>query len=443
MNRFIVDKSFLISSYSPLITLLSVLICSPNFPLIVIDFVIAVLLGLAFAVVIYNTFLNSSEHSSVDYLNNLNTKKYLKYAIPLSIISVLSFRQHDYIYYLRQWKIILDNKDPWIETSNAYGPIHNIFAPLISINPMIPKLIFFIIYFYALYIVTFKEFNFDSDLNTNKKLILFILYGFCPFSVLTVIVYGNNDALSAALMALSLTTLLKSNSKKENFFSGVLLGISSMIKFYPLIISPAFFWRKRTIDYNFLKGFVISILTICLASYKVWGSTILTPILFATDRSSKHLSFFNFVRSTLSIDLDHLSIYLVVIVFVASVLFTQLLEFDLIPSVLFLFGSVLSVYKVGHPQFFIFFFCLGPLIVRYVSSMRINRYHNLIFSYTSWISFLNFYLIIYHLTCGMREGASELLRQNGSIIYITISIILLSFIIRGVLIKPKLFTSIK
>lgn len=443
MNRFILDKSFQLSLYSPLITLFSVLICSPYFPLIVIDFLISVLLGLAFGVIIYNTFLNSSEYSSVESINKLNAKKYIKYAISLSIVSVLSFRQHDYIYYLRQWKTILENKDPWLDTSNAYGPIHNIFAPLIYINPMIPKLIFFITYFYALYIATFKDMNFDSDLNTNKKLILFILYGFCPFSVLTVIVYGNNDAFSAALMVLSITTLLNSHSKKENFVAGILLGISSMIKFYPLIISPAFIWRKKIIDYNFLKGFILSILTIGLASYKIWGSTILTPVLFATDRSSKHLSFFNFIRSTLSIDLDHLSIFIVVIIFVSALLFTQLLEFDLIPSVCIIFGSVLSVYKVGHPQFFIFFFCLGPLIVRYVSSKLINRNHGLIFSYSSWLAFLNFYLIIYHLTCGMREGPSEYLRQNGSLVFIIISFVLLSFIVRGFMRNPKLFFSIE
>ena len=408
-----------------------------------IDFMISVFLGLAFGVVIYNTFLNSPEHPSVDFFNNLNARNYIKYSILLSLLCTFSFRQHDYIYYLRQWKTILDFKDPWIDTSNAYGPIHNIFAPLISINPMIPKLIFFIIYFYVLYIVTFKDMNFDFDLNTNNKLILFILYGFCPFTVLTVVVYGNNDALTSAIMALSLTTLINSNSKKENFISGILLGISTMIKFYPLIISPAFFWRKKTIDYNFLKGFFLSILTIGLASYKIWGSTILTPILFATDRSSKHLSFFNFFRSTLSLDLDHLSIYVVVIVFVASIFFTQLLEFDLIPSVLFLFGSVLSVYKVGHPQFFIFFFCLGPLVVRYIFSKRINRNHELILLYTSWIAFLNFYLVIYHLTCGMREGASIYIRQNGSILFIMISFLLLYFTIRGLVKNPKLFTSIE
>ena len=443
MNRFILDKFFLISLYSPLITLLSVLICSPHFPLIVIDFIISSLLGIAFGVVIYNTFFKSSDHSSVDFSNNFNAKKYIKYAIFLSTLAVLSFRQHDYIYYLRQWKVILDNKDPWIETSNAYGPIHNIFAPLISINPMIPKLIFFVIYFYALYVVTFKDMNFKFDLNNNNKLILFILYGFCPFSVLTVIVYGNNDSLTSALMAFSLITLLNSHSKKENFFSGVLLGISTMIKFYPLIISPAFFCRKKTIDYNFLKGFLFSILTIGFGSYKIWGSTILNPILFATDRSSKHLSFFNFFRSTLSIDLDHLSIYVVVIVFVSSIIFTQLLEFDLIPSVLFLFASVLSVYKVGHPQFFLFFFCVGPLIVRYVFSKRINIKPGLILSYTSWLAFLNFYLIIYHLTCGMREGASELLRQNGSIVFTIISFLLLSSLIRGLVRDPKLFNSME
>ncbi len=410
--------------------------------MIVFDFIISILLGLSFGVVIYNSFFNYSDRFSVNVLNKFNAKKYLKYATFLSILSVLSFRQHDYIYYLRQWQTILENKDPWLETTNAYGPIHNIFAPLIFINPMIPKLIFSIIYFYALYVVTFKDMNFESNLKNNKKLILFILYGFCPFTFLTVIVYGNNDSITSALMVLSLTTLLNSNSKKDNFISGILLGISTMIKFYPLIISPAFFWRKKTIDYNFLKGFLLSILTIGSASYKLWGSTILTPILFASDRSSKHLSFFNFFRSTLSIDLDHLSIYIMAIVFVSSLLFIQFLEFDLIPSVCFLFGSVLAVYKVGHPQFFIFFFCLGPLIVRYVLSKRINRNHELIFSYTSWLAFLNFYLIIYHLTCGMREGAAEYLRQNGSIAFIAISFLLLSFIIRAVLREPRLFTSI-
>ena len=436
MNRFILNKSYLISLFSPIITLFSVLICSPYFPFIVIDTIISVLLGLAFGFVVFNTF----EHSSVDYLSTLNARKYIKYAISFSILSVLSFRQHDYIYYIRQWKTILEQKDPWIDTSNAYGPVHNIFAPLIYINPMIPKLLFFIIYFYVLYIVTFKDMNFDFDLNNNNKLILFILYGFCPFSILTVIVYGNNDALTSALMVLSLTTLLNSHSKRENFISGILLGISSMIKFYPLIISPAFFWRKKKTDFDFLKGFCLSILTICFASYKIWGSTILKPILFASDRSSKHLSFFNFFRNTLSIDLDHLSIYFVVIVFVVILFFIQFLDFDLIPSVLLLFGSVISVYKVGHPQFFIFFFCLGPLIVRYVFSKAINNNYNIIFSYTSWLAFLNFYLVIYHLTCGMREGASVYLKQNGSIIYIALSFLLLSSIIRELIKKPKLFS---
>ena len=49
--------------------------------------------------------------------------------------------QHDHAEYLVQWSAILAGEDPWAGT-NAYGPIHNLFAAPFALWALLPKLLF-------------------------------------------------------------------------------------------------------------------------------------------------------------------------------------------------------------------------------------------------------------------------------------------------------------
>ena len=123
-------------------------------------------------------------------------------------------------------------------------------------------------------------------------------------------------------------------------------------------------------------------------------------------------------------NLDHLSVFLMIIVFLFVFFIIQKYKLDLIPSVIIIFASVLSVYKVGHQQFFVFFFIITPLLIRYVSFNGLQFNAKLIHSYFLWLGYLNFYQIMYHLTCGLFDDLGLYLRHFGSIPYMILNLYL-------------------
>jgi hypothetical protein len=69
-----------------------------------------------------------------------------------------------------------------------------------------------------------------------------LLYAWCPMLVWEIAGSGHLDSAAMAFIALALLARLK----KQPVATGILLGIAVMIKFYPLVLFPALWWRDGT-----------------------------------------------------------------------------------------------------------------------------------------------------------------------------------------------------
>ena len=383
------------------------------------------------------------------YENNLLIKKNkIRYLFITSfvLILVLLFASrngiHDYSSYLKQWKIINSGLDPWIGTSNAYLPVHNMFAPLIKINNSFPKIIFFLLFAIPLYLTSIEDLNFKNELSQNSKLALFSLFCFSPFCLSFTILYGLNDTIVSGLILFALYFSISKKLKFHNQITGCVLSLATMIKIYPLFIIPFFIYRERRIDFKFLASYISTTIFIFISSLFLWGKSTLGPILFAINRTSSHLSFFNFSRQILEFNIDKYSIYFMGIAFILSLLVILKFKIDLLPSVVLTLAIVLSFYKVGHQQFFLFFFAVGPLTIRYINNLKLIKNKSLFISYILWICFLNFYQTFYILSNQMSNGLANQIRPFAPLVFILFSSKLLFEVIKILKKSPNCLSSI-
>ena len=89
------------------------------------------------------------------------------------------------------------------------------------------------------------------------------------------------------------------------------------------------------------------------------------------------------------------------LVFLLALFYIYKNKIDLIPAVTLTLALEFSFYKVGHPQFFLYFFAASPLIIRYLHNKELLKDSRLFGSYLMWICFLNFYQTFYRLACYM------------------------------------------
>ncbi len=363
--------------------------------------------------------------------NTKNDYKAIKiaflYYLFATILTFIASRKGvlDYSSYLDQWAHINQGLNPWIGTSNAYLSIHNIFAPLAAINKSLPKLVFTCFFLIPMYFSSVFPLNFKVEMDKIAKLKIFIIYAFSPFCLLATAYYGFNDALVAGLIILSLCLSISNLKKINSVLSGISLGLATMVKVYPIFITPLFIFRKRKIDLTFFTSYILSLISILLGSIAAWGNTGLIPILWATGRYSKHLSFYNFSRKILGLNLDQYSIYGMAIVLVIILYLIYRYKIDLLPAVILTLSLALTFYKVGHPQFFLFFFAVSPMLIRYMHDKNLTANKGLFISYLMWICFLNFYQTFYQLYCNMSRGYSYYIRGFGSVPFILFSAIML------------------
>ena len=397
---------------------------------------------------IFSTFLlgysilevlkNKKSTRNITKINKNN--KLIKFAIFIILITTILLLivsrkgLHDYSAYLYQWNLINEGFNPWINKTddyfNAYLPIHNIFAPLASLNISIPKIIFLSTFLIAIYISATFNLNFKRELDNFSKLKLFILFAFNPFCLILTTLYGLNDTFVAGLMILSLYLSLLNKNKVHSFISGITLALATMVKIYPIFVAPLFIFRKRKIDITFFTSYFLSITLILLTSISIWGKSILDPILFASERLSKQLSFFKFSRVFFGINLDEYSIYAMCVVIVIIFIIIKKYKIDLLPGVVITLSMALSFYKVGHPQFFLFFFGVSPMLIRYIYDKNLTDIKTLFISYILWICFLNAYQTFDSLSCQMGKGLSAGLNYLAPLGYVFFVIIMLTEFIK-------------
>lgn len=336
-------------------------------------------------------------------------------AFLVMIFSYLSGSRHDYVAYLKQWEIILGGVDPWLGTDNAYGPIHNLLAWAYNINPLLPKIFFAFLLVATGAISAFVPLGMKDRTNPLQRCCLFAFLVLSPFSLITVSLYANNDILPAAAMVLALIGIVAFKSISSRVLSGGVLALGCMSKFYPLIILPSLSVRRRCIDWAFVSGFLGTLILVASVAYALWGKSVLIPLHFAGSRGSKHLSIFNFSRNVMGINLDRFSIRLMLYAFVAMSYLQFKKNLGPVVGSILTFAAVLSFYKVGHQQFFLFFFLVAPFAIRYLLSCSNILTPRVAAAFFLWIGFLNWYQLEYSLTCGMWEGPSKAFRYGGAL----------------------------
>jgi len=349
--------------------------------------------------------------------------------------------RHDYYWYAKQWEVVLAGADPWLKannTLNAYGPIHNFFAWIYQAGQMLPKYLFSFLLVATGIISAFIPLGIKDKTTLSQRCCLFTLLVLSPFSLITVGLHGNNDVIPAAAMVLSLIGIVTLRSTRSRFLSGGILAIGCMCKYYPLIILPSLLVRHRRIDWSFASGFFGTLSLITALTYKLWGESFITPLLFAGSRGSKQLSVFSFSSEVIGINLDKLSIPLMLIVFVAISYFLFTRNAGPILGSIITFASVLSFYKVGHPQFFLFFFLVTPFAIRYFFSCSNPPSQKLMATFFVWIGFLNFYQLEFLLTCEMKNQIARALLPWGGLFYGIISGLLALIILREISISSLL-----
>ncbi|RYC51565.1 glycosyltransferase family 87 protein [Flagellimonas olearia] len=278
--------------------------------------------------------------------------------ISILAIALFNTNYHDYIAYVKQWRIISDGGNPYLgkASDNAYGIIYNLFAYLhVTDLVAVPRGLWILFYFFTIS----KLCNFISHQNPEVNLTwlkLFLLVN--PLFLIFGVKYGSNDVFLSSLVLLGIILYLE----KKSLLSGIIIAIAVGFKFVPLLIIPFLIFNNNLkIDYKFLCSSIITITLIYFMGYLEWGNGIIRPLVLGTERVSKIFSIFRFLKAN-GINLDSYSTILVISGAIGSFLAYVIFKLDRTMSILFCWLNILLLYKVGHPQFYLTPILLSTLI---------------------------------------------------------------------------------
>jgi hypothetical protein len=357
-------------------------------------------------------------------------------------------------YYLFIWDVTMAGGDPWQETQgggNAYGPAFNLFAPLATWHPLLPKYIFVLSWiglacWYIHFVRSSSSGSAGSHVdpegtnsesrnspNTSESIItregwLLAYFFLNPLFWIMIPIYGNFDIVLTCICVAALHLFLTGRSAR----AGTLLAIGTLFKFYPAVLVPLFTSNRRRENRRFLAAFVIVIGLGLGLAWLLWGNSVFSPILWATDRPSKHLSIFRFLRGSFSPtpDLDWLSgpctLIAVLVVFWYSVRYRLALPTASFAILLTLF----TFYKVGHVQYLLLLFGLFPYLVL-MDRLRFRQRRSLSIAATCYLSWISLYLWLYYLGHEMKQPPWSYLREIGGLITFPLAIWLLVTLLRS------------
>ncbi|SMR82594.1 Protein of unknown function [Aliiroseovarius halocynthiae] len=295
-------------------------------------------------------------------------------SVVLLLLVYTSGSMHDYIAYSRQWQSILTGADPWDATydavgripENAYGPVHALLAELAPLHPLLPKFAMAALTLGVVWI----PFGLNATTRDRRQAAskLLWLYVLSPVVVVTVFVFGINDALVGVLFLV--TCLLR--VRRAYGWTGVMLGLAALLKFYPILFTPFFaVSRSGTVKLRTMFAAAATFASGMGLAWLKWGDSIFTPFLFGDERGPKQLSilkFLNTFEDKLSIEIyvDYLlSVNSLAVVSAAAVvsvwgwLTRQGWEITGLFGILVIFMT----YKVGHVQFYVSWIALYSWIL--------------------------------------------------------------------------------
>ncbi|MDX1492979.1 MAG: glycosyltransferase 87 family protein [Longimicrobiales bacterium] len=260
--------------------------------------------------------------------------------------------RHDHREYGAQWAAALEGV--WHPT-NAYGPLHNAFAPLFAIHPLLPKVAFAGLALLCAAVLHRKGMA-SGVVGTGR--IVCLAFVLNPVVIVSTYVYGQNDIVAAALVLFALVA----RSSGRPLGAGVLLGLAALAKLYPLMLAPFLALEAgRVLRLRVIAGAVGTLAVGMASAVFLWGMDALDPITFGSGREAKMLSIFRFLtcypdlvggEEGLAMLLDSNTL---VVLAVTGLTFGALYVLGSTWRAGSILGllAVLVAYKVGHPQFYV------------------------------------------------------------------------------------------
>jgi len=200
-------------------------------------------------------------------------------------LAALSGVQGVYHAYLAEWTAVLRGGDPWIHAKgvffNAYGPLFNLLALLVWINPLANKLLF--AFSYLVYVVWLVK-----DFAPRRGLVAFswpwtALWLLNPFPWEQIAYGGYFDI----LVSLACVAAVHSLISRKDGISGTWLALGILLKYIPIVILPFFAFNERRVHFRLL-GFCVGVASFgFLVSLLVWGTSTFAPLTFAATRHSE------------------------------------------------------------------------------------------------------------------------------------------------------------
>ena len=334
----------------------------------------------------------------------------------------------DFRSYQKHWQLVVDGVNPWSTSLagqgdlNAYGPAHLLLAGPYLIDSLLPKVIFALVLVAVAWACSFSPTGRKDPTSMPQRSVLFTFTVLSPYALITVCDYAFNDILPASLMAGALLVAIRFRSSLWRLLAGAMLAIGCMVKIYPVIVLPFLALRDRRIDWALLQGFIGTLFIGFGAAYLRWGAAIWTPFQFAAERNSKQLSIFNFLR-VIGFNIDHLSLYAMALGLLAWLAYCVARRVDTLNTTVVGFAIVLSLFKVGHQQFFLFFFLIAPFAIRtWYGQFEQALAGRLVGLYLLWLAYLCWFQLVYALSCGMWQLPSIVFRWGGGLIYFLLTL---------------------
>lgn len=295
-----------------------------------------------------------------------------------SAYSVYRGSTHDYPAYVVIWELILGGGDPWLgslQARNAYGPVNVVLAPLINIDPLLPKIVML-----AVFLAVNALFAWKIAIGPSGGWRPWLYALFIPLNgsvIVWGVAYGGNDILVAGLVGLALLLRME----KHFVWAGLILGLAVLLKFYPALLVLLFSVDRKSITFRLLISSAMTVFIGLVIPFLIWGGNSLNWLLFAAERGTSQLSIWNLVQNEPSLAVLHgvaiwaidFNAILLALVFGIWLAIVWVKRIAWLPASIFGFLIVLILYKVGHGQFWIAWLMLacGLLIATAESHKRL------------------------------------------------------------------------
>lgn len=267
---------------------------------------------------------------------------------------ILGDVQLDYGYYLDQWRLVLAGDNPW-SGNNAYGPLHNAFAVLVPLDPLLPKLAVALLLLVANALLVHRLARTQASDAWIETYAIAVAANLC--FLVSVFWLGLNDGLVAALVIGAVLARLDGRLA----LAGLLLGLATLDKYYPALLIPFFAMDARRLEPRLVLSALVTIALGLVAATLLWRTEWLEAVAYGVSRDATILSVFRPLavlgRANGFGDVADLFVRyngpLVVLVWSGAVAIAWVRRERWLVSATWGLFAVLLVYKVGNQQFWV------------------------------------------------------------------------------------------